>query len=103
MRRLYHWLISLGVFGLLLVLAACGVGSTGPTTGSNGNGSTSPTTSTGNTTPTPPPPGTSTINFTASGGLSGPYMLTIPIESNDNQLVTTPKNKQLTIKAISDV
>ena len=95
----------IGMFGLILILAACGGGSTGPTTGSNGNGSASPTTSTGNTTstPAPTPVGTSTVSFTASGGLNGMYAVTVPIESNSNELITTPKNKTFKIVAIDNL
>jgi len=108
MRRLYYrWLVSPCMFALIFILAACGGGSTGPTTGSNGNGSASPTTSTGNTTstptPTPTPVGTSTVSFTASGGLSGANVITVPVESNDNQLITTPKNKTFKIVAIDNL
>jgi hypothetical protein len=104
MRHLYYrWLVSPGMFVLIFILAACGGGSAGPTTGSNGNGSASPTTSTGNTTSTPTPVGTSTVSFTASGGLNGANVITVPIESNSNELITTSKNKTFKIQAIDNL
>jgi hypothetical protein len=86
MRKLfYHWLISLGMFGLIIILASCGGSSTGSTTGTPGNGST------------PSGDTTSTVSFTASGGLTGSYTLNA---GESSQLLTTSKNKQLTINAV---
>src|ERR1700680_1891600 len=75
MRHHYsRWLVSPGMFVLLLILAACGGGGTNGTAPSTPSAST-PTPST----PTPSssyPPFTNVMKFDASGGLSGPYTIT---------------------------
>lgn len=95
MRKLFHdWLFFLGLVGLLAMLTSCGGGS-GST--SNGNGSASPSTSTGTTAPTSSTGNTtSTVSFTGSGGLSSSYTLNA---GESSQIVTTSKNKKLTIIA----
>ena len=61
-RLLYHWLISLGMIGLIITLAACGGGSaTSPTSGGTANSNPSQNM-------------TSSLSFMASGELSGSHM-----------------------------
>ncbi len=98
MRRLcYHWLISLAMFGLIIILASCGASNTGSTTATPGNGSNSTSNTTlGND--------TSTLSFTASGGLSGKYMLTAPLLQSLSQLeITSQRGKNLHIDVQNDV
>lgn len=68
------WRTYLGLLGLLIILAACGGTSNQPT------GTTTPTTHPATNAPstsgnTANPPTTSTVSFTASGGLTGAYTI----------------------------
>ena len=95
MRRLcYHWLISLGMVGLIMILASCGGSNTVSTTATPGNGSSN--TTLGND--------TRTISFTVSGGLSGQFKLTAPLLQSLSQLqITSQKGRNLHIDVQNDV
>lgn len=84
----YGWIIALA---LIVLLTACGGGSSGSSTATGGSkaASTPPTTSTNAST------GKSTVTFTASGGLNGPYTV-----SDTNVLSNySPKALTLTVES----
>ena len=68
-----YWRICIGLLTLIIILAACGGTSNQPT---NTSTPTHPATHTGSTPGnTANPPTTSTVSFTASGGLTGAYTI----------------------------